>query len=73
MSGSIILQRVTTKIPLSALTVVTGVSGSGKTSLIKGVFYPLMLRSLDQYAGIKPGESDGIVGDISNDSSGRND
>ncbi len=58
------LQRVTTKIPLSALTVVTGVSGSGKTSLIKGVFYPLMLRSLDQYAGIKPGESDGIVGDI---------
>ena len=40
------LQRVTTKIPLSALTVVTGVSGSGKTSLIKGVFYPLILRSL---------------------------
>jgi excinuclease ABC subunit A len=58
------LKRVTTKIPLSALTVVTGVSGSGKTSLIKGVFYPLMLRSLDQYAGIKPGESDGIVGDL---------
>ncbi|MFT7592072.1 MAG: excinuclease ABC subunit A, partial [bacterium] len=59
------LKRVNTKIPLSALTVVTGVSGSGKTSLIKGVFYPLILRALDQYAGIKPGESDGIVGDVS--------
>ncbi|MFT5513073.1 MAG: excinuclease ABC subunit A, partial [Bacteroidia bacterium] len=45
------LKRVNTKIPLSALTVVTGVSGSGKTSLIKGVFYPLILRALDQYAG----------------------
>ena len=54
-----------TKIPLSAFTVVTGVSGSGKTSLIKGVFYPLILRALDQYAGVKPGESDGISGDVS--------
>ncbi|MFT5725211.1 MAG: excinuclease ABC subunit A [Bacteroidia bacterium] len=59
------LKSVNTKIPLSALTVVTGVSGSGKTSLVKGVFYPSILRSLDQYAGIKPGESDGISGDVS--------
>lgn len=59
------LKNVTTKIPLSTFSVVTGVSGSGKTSLIKGVFYPLMLRALDQYAGVKPGESDGISGDVS--------
>lgn len=59
------LKRVNTKIPLSAFTVVTGVSGSGKTSLVKGVFYPLILRALDQYAGVKPGESDGITGDVS--------
>ncbi len=57
------LRGANTKIPLGALTVVTGVSGSGKTSLIKGVFYPLVLRSLDQYSGIRPGESDGISGD----------
>ena len=58
------LKGVTTKIPLNALTVVTGVSGSGKTSLVKGVLHPLLMQELDQYAGIKPGESDGLTGDI---------
>jgi excinuclease ABC subunit A len=59
------LKNITTKIPLNAFTVVSGVSGSGKTSLIKGVFYPNMLRELDQYTGLKLGESEGLSGDIS--------
>ncbi|WP_339044551.1 excinuclease ABC subunit UvrA [Cardinium endosymbiont of Tipula unca] len=40
------LKQVTVEIPLNVLTVVTGVSGSGKSSLIKAVLYP----ALEQYA-----------------------
>lgn len=58
------LKNVSTRIPLSALTVVTGVSGSGKTSLVKGVFYPAMLKALDQYSGVRAGEFDGLGGDV---------
>jgi excinuclease ABC subunit A len=38
------LKNVTVKFPLNVLTVVTGVSGSGKTSLVKRVLYPAMRR-----------------------------
>lgn len=38
------LKNVTTKIPLGIMTVVTGVSGSGKTSLIKKVLYPSLKK-----------------------------
>lgn len=40
------LKDVTATFPLNALTVVTGVSGSGKTSLVKGVIYPSLSRYL---------------------------
>lgn len=36
------LQNVTIKIPLGALTLVTGVSGSGKSSLINETLYPIL-------------------------------
>jgi excinuclease ABC subunit A len=36
------------KIPLQALTVVTGVSGSGKSSLIIDAFYPIVKQTLDK-------------------------
>lgn len=41
------LKHVDVDIPLKVLTVVTGVSGSGKTSLIKGVLYDVIQKRLD--------------------------
>lgn len=38
------LKNVTLKIPLGKLVVVTGVSGSGKSSLINGTLYPILNR-----------------------------
>jgi len=44
------LKNVDVKIPLGNLTVVTGVSGSGKTSLVKDILYPAVQRKLGNYA-----------------------
>jgi excinuclease ABC subunit A len=52
-------------IPLNTLTVVTGVSGSGKTSLIKGILYPAVLRETQQYSTQRIGEVKEIKGDFS--------
>ena len=56
------LKNVTMKFPVGALTVVTGVSGSGKSSLIKGIVYPGMKRLLGQYTGEKAGKVEKIDG-----------
>ncbi len=41
------LKNISVTIPLHGLTVVTGVSGSGKTTLIKHVFYPELMKLMD--------------------------
>lgn len=40
------LKNVNVSIPLEVMTVITGVSGSGKSSLIRDVFYPNLLKLL---------------------------
>jgi excinuclease ABC subunit A len=57
------LKGINVKIPLNVMTVVTGVSGSGKSSLIKGILYPAMRRRLGD-ACDAPGEYMGLDGDI---------
>lgn len=59
------LKAVTVDIPLNVLTAVTGVSGSGKTSLIKGIVYPAALRAIQQYSTQKIGEVKEVIGDFS--------
>ena len=48
------LKRIDVDIPLGVLTVVTGVSGSGKTSLVKHVLYDVLQKRFDgsyEYVG----------------------
>jgi len=57
------LQHVTAKFPLGVLTVVTGVSGSGKTSLVKRILAPALQKTLGNYNGEQTGAYDSIEGD----------
>lgn len=56
------LKNVSVRIPLQIMTCITGVSGSGKTSLIKTVLYPALQKHLGQYTGTKTGSFDKIDG-----------
>ena len=56
------LKGIDVEIPLNVITVVTGVSGSGKSSLISGTLFPAMKRRLDEVADL-PGEYLSIEGD----------
>jgi excinuclease ABC subunit A len=57
------LKNIDIEIPLGCLTVVSGVSGSGKTSLVKKILYPALLRSFDIYSH-KPGSFTSLEGDL---------
>ena len=50
------------KFPLKVLTVVTGVSGSGKTSLVKTILYPALKKMYGGY-GERTGRFDSLGGD----------
>ncbi len=55
------LKNIDVKIPVGVLTCVTGVSGSGKSSLINQILYPAMANKLNR-ANLKQGAYDKITG-----------
>ena len=55
------LKNIDVDIPLGVMTCVTGVSGSGKSSLITEVLYKRLARDLNRARCI-PGKHDGILG-----------
>ena len=55
------LKNIDVDIPLGIFTVVTGVSGSGKSSLINEILKKRLLRDLNR-ARVKPGKHDDIIG-----------
>ena len=57
------LQNVDVRVPLGVMTCITGVSGSGKSSLAKGILYPALRRHLFD-TGLKPGDFDSLEGDV---------
>ncbi|WP_374951494.1 excinuclease ABC subunit UvrA [Mucilaginibacter sp.] len=57
------LKHADAKFPLGVLTVVTGVSGSGKTSLVKRILAPALQKTLGNYNGDQNGAFDSIEGD----------
>ncbi len=56
------LKGLDVRFPLNVMTCVTGVSGSGKSSLVRDIFYNAMKRLLDESAD-RPGEHTSIEGD----------
>ncbi len=56
------LKNIDVKFPLNVMTVVTGVSGSGKSSLVKGILYPALSKIITG-SGERPGQHDQIKGD----------
>ncbi|MFZ4414564.1 MAG: excinuclease ABC subunit UvrA, partial [Bacteroidales bacterium] len=56
------LKAIDVKFPLNVMTVVSGVSGSGKSSLIKTVLYPALKKLYGGY-GERTGKFDKIEGD----------
>lgn len=57
------LKDINVKFPLGVLTVVTGVSGSGKSSLVGDILYPALYRELN-HTGAAPGTFRGLSGNV---------
>jgi len=55
------LKDITVRIPLGVITCVTGVSGSGKSSLVNEILFKALSRALNR-ARTRPGDHDGIDG-----------
>ncbi len=56
------LKHVDVSFPLGIFTCVTGVSGSGKSSLVNEILYKHLARDLNRARIIQPGKHDGIEG-----------
>ncbi len=57
------LKNIDIKIPLGVMTCVTGVSGSGKSSLVEGILYPALRRHIYE-TGNRPGGYTSLGGDL---------
>ena len=57
------LKGIDVRFPLGVMTCVTGVSGSGKSSLVRDIFYNALKRQLDEVAD-RPGEFLSLEGDM---------
>jgi excinuclease ABC subunit A len=58
------LKHIDVRIPLKCLTVVSGVSGSGKTTMVRDILYPALMQHLPDSAGKQPGSFDGLEGPV---------
>jgi excinuclease ABC subunit A len=56
------LKEVNVNIPVGLMTCITGVSGSGKSSLINDTLYPLAATELNAATTLKPGPFSSITG-----------
>ena len=56
------LKNIDVKIPLGVFTCITGVSGSGKSSLITEILYKRLAKDLNRARTIIPGAHDDILG-----------
>ncbi len=56
------LKNIDVRIPLGVMTCITGVSGSGKSSLARSILYPALRRLLND-TGTAPGDHDAVEGD----------
>ena len=56
------LKNIDVKIPLGVFTCITGVSGSGKSSLITEILYKRLAKDLNRARTIIPGKHDDILG-----------
>lgn len=57
------LKNIDVKFPIGVITAVTGVSGSGKSSLVGDILYPALARHFQQF-GEKPGAFKELKGDL---------
>ena len=56
------LKHIDVDIPLGVMTCVTGVSGSGKSSIVNEILYKRLARDLNRARTVRPGKHDDILG-----------